>query len=302
MLKSKRIRIFLFSVLFGVLICVMGGGQIALAALEDTKSQATPLSQEEASAEGNLELFTSYPVVSDISGKTFKYEVELRYEGAESRTFDLSVTQLPGWIISILPAAKRIEITQIRLQPGKKPPESVRITLEPVRGEVPEPGEYVVELKADSDGIGASIELKAVVTDLHEFSLTTESGRLNTDVAAGKDNQLKALITNTGTVTIPKIAIVAAQPEQWLVKFEPSMVENLAPGSSREVDIEITPPRETIAGDYVVTITAGSVRYNTTFKLRTTVLVSAIWRVIGILIVIATLAAVALMYQRLVKR
>ena len=105
MLKSKRIRIFLFSVLFGVLIGVMGGGQIALAALDNTKSQTTPLSREEASAEGNLELFTSYPVVSDISGKTFKYEVELRYEGAESRTFDLSVTQLPGWIISILPAA-----------------------------------------------------------------------------------------------------------------------------------------------------------------------------------------------------
>jgi len=302
MLKDRMLRLFLGLALLGVVAGVICGEGVALAASDSTGSPRPPLKGEEASTGERLELYTPYAVVSDISGKAFRYEIALIYEGTESKTFDLAATPLPGWTISIHPLDRSLDITQIRLQPGKKPPQGIRVTLEPMRGEVPEPGEYVIELTARSGNLEASIELKAVVTGVHEFSFLPESGRLNTDVAAGRENHLKASITNTGTTTISKIGVLAQQPEKWIVKFEPNIIENLTPGSSREIDITITPPNKTIAGDYAIKVGAGSNRYNTIFQLRATVLVPAIWRLSGILIVLATLAGVAVMYQRLAKR
>ncbi len=283
MLKSK-VAFFLLFVLLTVASGLSGG--VALA----------------SDGGGSLELYTPYPVVKDISGQTFRYEVELKYEGSQTRTFDLSVTPIPGWKISIKPLIKRQDITQVRLKPGKKPPEGIRVFIEPLKGELPKPGEYVTTLTATSGDIKASIELKAVVTDLHQFSLTTESGRLNTDVIAGKENHLKILVKNTGTATLSKIALVAFQPEQWVVKFEPNMVENIAPGSSKEVDMLIKPPRKTIAGDYMIELKAFSGRSSASAKLRATVPVPPLWRAVGMLIVLATLAGVGIMYRRLSQR
>ena len=302
MFKTKVIRLIFCVALLGVLFGLVTGGQIALAALDDIGSSVVSLSQEQSPAEETLELYTPYSVVNDISGKTFRYEIELKYEGAEIKTFELSVTELLGWTISIKPITKRIDITQIRLRPGKKPAEAIRVTLEPLRGTLPEPGEYITELTASSGDIKASLELKAVVTNLHRFTLSTETGRLNIPLRAGKENYLSAEVTNTGTVTIDKMVIVGGEPEQWVVKFNPIYVMNLAPGSSQKVDILIKPPKETIAGDYAIDVTGVSSQYSARFKLRAAVLTPAIWRLVGVLIVLATLAGVALMYRQLARR
>ncbi len=302
MFKAKVIHPIFCVVLFGVLFGLMTGGPVALAAPDDIGSSVVSLNQEQPPVEKELELYTPYSVASDLSGKTFRFEIELKYEGVETKTFELSVTELPGWTITIQPILKRVEITQIRLQPGKKPAEAIRVRLEPLRGELPAPGEYVTELTASSGDIKASLELKAVVTDLHRFTLSTLTGRLNTSLTAGKENYLSVEVTNIGTVTLDRIVIVGAEPEQWVVKFNPVYVINLAPGSSEKVDILIKPPKETIAGDYALDIMGVSSRYSIQFELRGSVLTPAIWRLVGILIVLATLAGVVMMYRQLARR
>lgn len=302
MSKSKAVGVFTCLALLGAVFGSLIGAEVVLAVEDDNGSAVLPLQKQQPPAGERLEFYTPYTILNDISGKSFRYEIELRYEGTETKTFNLSVTQLPRWTVSIRPIIKRIDITQIRLQPGKKPPYAVRVILEPIKGELPEPGEYLITLTASSGNVKASIELKAVVTDLYRFAFSTESGRLNADIAAGKENHIAASVKNTGTATIDKIAVVAGAPEYWVVKFKPEKIENLEPGSTQEVDIIVIPTKETIAGDYILDVGAISSRYGATFDLRATVLTPALWRWVGALVVLAVIAGVTVMYMRLRSR
>jgi len=282
---------------------VFGGlaGDMAHASQGDSGSSVL-LNQQQVEGGDKIELYTAYPAFKDISGEIFTFEVDLIYEGSETRTFELSVTKIPNWIVQIRSIFQEIELPEIRLEPGKEPSEAVRVIVAPIPGELPEPGEYKTTLTAVSGNIRDSIELKAVVADLHRFAFFTESGRLSAEVTAGKENHLAASVMNTGTTIIDKITIVGGKPEYWTLEFNPDKIENLEPGFAQDVDIVIIPTKETIAGDYMLNMRAVSTRYRAEFDLRATVLTPTVWGWVGVLIVLAVIAGVAVMFRRLGRR
>ncbi len=283
------------------LVSFIFSGAIAEAA-GDIESKASPPRSQQMGGEGKIELYTAYPAIKDVSGETFIFEVDLLYEGNETRTFELSATPIPHWIISIQSIYREVELTEIRLEPGKEPPETIRVILQPLPGEYPEPGEYKTTVSAVSGDLEGSIELKAVVADLYRFAFFTESGRLNTEVTAGQENHIAATVMNTGTATIDKITIVGGKPEYWKLEFKPDEIENLEPGYAQEVDIIIVPTKETIPGDYMLNMRAVSDRYRAQFDLRVTVLTPTTWASVAVVIVLAVIAGVAVMFWRLGRR
>ncbi len=300
MSKVSVTRILVCLALLGfVLVGVIGDA--VLAAQNDNRSPVLPLSQQ-ADGQGEIELYTAYPALKDISGEIFTFEVELIYEGTETRTFELSATAIPHWVISIRSVYTEIELPEIRLEPGKEPTEAIRVILIPIPGEFPEPGEYKTTLEAVSGNIRDSIELKAVVSALYRFAFFTESGRLSTEVTAGKENHVAATVLNTGTATIDKITVVGGRPEYWTLVFSPEKIENLEPGFAQEVDILIIPTRETIAGDYLLNMRAVSTRYRVEFDLRVTVLTPAIWAWVWVVVILVVIGGVAVMFRRLGRR
>lgn len=259
--------------------------------------------QEEPPPEEKLELSCSYPVLRDVAGKSFEFEVSLNWLGSDFRTFDLTTTAPPKWSVEVVGGYPEKEIPAIGLEPGKQYPEKIKVRLVPLAGELPEPGDYVVTLEASSDNIKETIELKAIVTALYRFAFYTATGRLNTEVTAGEDNHLALRVANHGSSVIEKIDLLSTKPSGWTVTFTPDEVDSLEPGLAQDVDVVIKPPRKAIAGDYMVTMKAISKDLNPReIELRVTVLTPTVLGWVGILVVLAVIAGLAVMFRRLGRR
>ncbi len=305
MSKSRAVHYLLCFVL---LFSVIGGltvDRVVLAAKEISNSSFLSLpNQEEPQPEDKLKLSTQYPVKRTKSGDTFEFNVELKYEGSEDRTFELKVTGLDekNWTTAIQPLAERTEVSAIRMVAGRTYPETVKVVVVPLPWALPEPGDYVLTFEASSGDIRETLELKAVVTARYEFGLYTETGLLNTEAVAGEENHLAIKLVNSGSAAIESIIFTSINPEGWSITYNPEKVENLAPRLTQEVDVIIKPPPKTIAGDYAITIRADSEEIRDSLELRVTVLTPTIWGWVGIAIVIVVIAGLAILFRQLGRR
>jgi len=293
-----------FVLLFGILGGLVGD-RVALAA---QKSSSRPLlslpNQEEPPPKEKLELVCKYPTFEGNSGDSFDFDVNLTWLGAEARTFDLAIPDVPPkWTATIVAGAYVKEIPAIGLEAEMLYPEKITVNFAPLSGELPEPGDYVITLEASSGDIREAIELKAVVTTLYRFAFYTATERLNAEVTAGEENHLSVIVFNTGQAVIDEISFVSSKPEGWNIKFNPVELESLQPGAAREVDVVIEPPSKTIAGDYSVTMSTISPGMSVRrIELRVTALTPTVWGWVAILIVLAVIAGLGVMFRRLGRR
>jgi len=87
------------------------------------------------------------------------------------------------------------------------------------------------------------------------------------------------------------------------ITYEPEKIGSLDAGTQQEVDVVITPPDKTIAGDYMITLRADSEKVAPDpLSIRVTVLTPTIWGWVGVLIVLAVIAGVGVVFWRLGRR
>jgi len=88
------------------------------------------------------------------------------------------------------------------------------------------------------------------------------------------------------------------------VIFTPEKIENLSPGASQEVEVSVKPPKNTISGDYIVSLQfAGEPSsYSPDLGIRVTVETSTTWGFVAIGIIAAIAAALMLVFKRLGRR
>jgi len=311
MSKLRAVRYLLCFVLLCVMLSGLVGGQV-LAVQGNSDNSSAPLpSQEEPSQnegktpEGMLRLESNYPVVSGKSGDTLEFEVKMVWLGVERRIFDLAVTVPSGWKATISSSGRypeEVKIAAISLDPMDSRGSRAKIKVEPMPGNLPEPGDYPVIFKASSGDIIESIELTAKVTDKYEFAMHTPTSKLDTEATAGKDNHLTVIVVNSGSSPLEDLSFASTKPEGWAITYEPEKIDSLAPGTTQDVDVVITPPKKTVAGDWSVTLQAKSEQVSDSLNLRVTVLTPTIWGWIGILIVVLVIAGVGVVFWRLGRR
>ncbi len=265
-----------------------------------------------AATDEKIELKCAFPLLRDISGQTFDYSIELIYSGSAPKRFNLSVTAPPKWIANVLRDTQDVEAPAIELSPNVSIPASVRVRLASPTGEYPNPGDYKMTFKASSGDISQSIELTATVTALYRFAFYTESERLDAKVTAGQNNQVSLILFNTGTAPIQKITFTSEKPSGWNVEFSPTEITSLEAGATKRVNLIIGPPDKTIAGDYMIKVSAipadplpNSVMNMSAgheIDLRVTVLAPTIWGWVGIIVVVGVIGGVVVIFRRLGRR
>jgi len=282
------------------------GSQIALAAQEGINgSVSLPPSQEEPPPETKFETIPRYPIMRAVSGESFTFEISMVYQGTESRAFDLDLTAPVGWIGEIKPSYGEFMIESITLEPGKTYPDKVNVVLNPPPGELPEPGEYKATFRAGSGELTDSVELTAVVTEIpptYGLYVSTATGLRSMEAKAGEDNHITVILENYGTGTLENITFTSTKSAEWSVTFTPYNIESLEPGLQQEVDVTITPPAKTIAGDYAVQLKFLSEKATYTLELRVTVVTPTIWGGAGIGIAVAVIAGLVVLFRRLGRR
>ena len=305
--KSRVVHYFLCFALLFAIVSGLAGNQVVYAVQQGNNSSFAVLpNQEEEEAAEKLELKCRLPVLTGNSGASFEFEVKLEYTGSEYRRFDLTTTIPPDWRALILASYPERQIAAVEPEPGglRASLETITVRFAPLYGKFPEPGEYVVTLDAASEDLTASIELKAVVTDIYSFGMTTATGKLNTEATAGEDNPLSIILINTGTAAIENITFSSSKLEGWSITFSPDKVDSLEPGLPQEVNVTIKPPRgKTIAGDYMVSLRAESRDYiPDSLNIRVTVLTPSFMGWIAIIIVVVVVAGLGVLFWRLGRR
>ena len=303
MKRFRGVNRLLCFVSFGVILISLLGVQVALA---DEEEPAAEEPKEE-----KFELTSRFPVKQGESGASYEFEVSLDYQGNEAKVFEFALTKPEGWDASVTRTST--DATDVLLAQTLEANQSyapiVAVKLTPLPGNMPEPGEYVLTLEAFSSDLRDSIELKAEVTsipDTYELKFTTANGRLDYPVKPGEENPILVVVTNTGTGTFTNLSFTSVKSEGWGTTFAPSMTPSLAPGESIEAQINMTPPRKTVAGDYRVLVRVGAdseeSRFQEQLDLRIRVQASTLWGGVGIAIVAAVIVGLAFMFRQLGRR
>jgi uncharacterized membrane protein len=303
--------------LVGVLSLLLGSQLVFAAPESSNPSLRPPPNQEEPAEEPikeSLELVCRFPVKQGESGGDFEFEVSFNYQGTERKTFEFSLDTPQGWDVAITryygeEGETEPTILAMVVEPNLPYPERAIITLSPLPGYAPEPGDYVLTFEAASGGLRDSIELKAVVTNLpltYEVSFKTATGRLDAPVKGGEDNYIPLKITNTGSGVLTNLSFTSVKSEGWGTTFAPNQIDSLEAGQSVDAEVVMTPPQNTIAGDYRVLVRVGAnsptTRLQEQLDMRIRVQTPTIWGAAGIGIVVAVIAALAIMFRQLGRR
>jgi uncharacterized membrane protein len=299
------------------LLCGMIGGlagtQAAFADQESgsNSSLLTP-PQEEAQPTESIDLTSEYPIVRGESGDSFEYVVVFDYETdseeEEPKVFDITLIEPEGWQATVKKQYGDMSevIRAMRVKPNMPYPDRLKVTLSPVTGTKPQPDEYTLTIEATSGDLTATIDLKAVVTEIPpdpRLHLITTTGMLNTTAKSGEDNTLTLELTNPGTGAVEDISFTSSKAEGWGITYSPNNIDSLEPGESQEIEVTITPPSRTIAGDYSVTLTArGSGNAFDNVALRVSVQTSTTWGGAGIAIIAAVITGLVFLFRRLGRR
>ena len=253
---------------------------------------------------GNFEMISRFPEIEGKSGDEFQFEVRVRWDGVGGRNFDLELIEnLPDWEGEIIAGYPEKRIFAIGLEPSKSIAETITVKLRPLSGVMPEPGEYTATVVATSGDIRKEIELKAKVVAKYLFAFYTESGRLNTQVTAGKPNHFGLRVQNTGSTPVTQIDFLVGKPEGWIIEYSPESVDQIDPGYRRDINLIITPPREVVPGDYMLELrTIGKEVGQRTINLRVTVLTPTVWGWVGVIIVLLVIAGLIFMFRQLGRR
>jgi uncharacterized membrane protein len=202
------------------------------------------------------------------------------------------------------PYEKDKHITAIDLKPmGVTYGDKTRVVATAPFWPLPEPGEYKIIVEAVSGELRDSIELTAVITARYNLLLAPAGERYDTKAKAGRDNSFSIEAGNLGTAPIDKINLSANKPEGWTVEFTPDKVDSLNALDTQTVDLNIKPPPETIAGDYVITVRASGVQATSReLNIRVTVETPTIWGWVGVAIIVVVIVGLVVIFLRFSRR
>jgi uncharacterized membrane protein len=248
---------------------------------------------------GGLKLTSQYPVLSTASGQTLKFTVDLKNETNKPLTTTLVAQPPPGWTVRFKPQFGDQQISSIQLKENASETLSVEIDT-PSKAEAKE---QPITIIARSGAFEASTTLKVGLKGTQDLKMGSSSGTLNASVTAGTKTPVDFLVGNAGTAPIRGLALITKKPnDKWTVEFKPDKIDALNPGDVREIKMEIMAPDRTIAGDYLLTLTANSPEVNKSVEFRVTVSTPTIWGWIGFGIVGLVVLGLAIVFFRLGRR
>lgn len=256
-----------------------------------------------------IEVRSVHPTVEAVAGNDFVFEIEFKYVAqnilGEPRPFDLVPTAPQGWEVYFTPQFEKDKhISAIDLKPGSVAfSDKTRMVAQAPIWPLPEPGEYKITLEVVSEDLKDTIELKAIITAAYSLLLAPAGERYDTKAKAGRDNYFSIKVGNLGTAPIDKITFSPDNPEGWSVSFNPDKVDSLEPLTTQTVEINIKPPPETIAGDYMISVRASGVQKTSErINIRVTVETPTVWGWVGVVIIAIVVMGLVVIFMRFSRR
>jgi uncharacterized repeat protein (TIGR01451 family) len=143
-------------------------------------------------------------------------------------------------------------------------------------------GRYDAGFEVSGEGLSGTTQLSLDVTGEPQIAIVGPQERLSGEAVAGRESSFTFTLVNTGTAPATDLELSATPPSGWTVAFEPQDVAQIAPNSTGEVNVKITPSEQAIAGDYMVSVRASNDAVSESVQFRVTVRTSTMWGAAGL--------------------
>ena len=248
---------------------------------------------------GGIKISSQYPVLSSASGQTLKFTIDLKNETNKPLPTNLVAKAPQGWAVRFKPQFGDQQISSIQLKENGSETVSIEIDT-PATADAKE---YPIAIEARAGAYEATTNVKVSLKGTQDLKMGSLAGTLNTSVVAGTKSPVDFVVGNAGTAPIHNLNFVTKKPnDKWTVEFHPDKIDSLGPGEVRQIKMDILAPDRTIAGDYMLTLTANSPETNKSSDFRVTVSTPTIWSWIGFAIVGLVVLGLAAVFFRLGRR
>ena len=260
-------------------------------------TDSLPLSVALTEAEEDIRISAKFPEVTVEAGKALKYPITISNLGEIDRLLLLSVQPPTDW--KVVFKSGTMEISRLYLEAGK----SESLILEATPPSTVKIGTYTipVQIKSPEGSIYAEMNLRATI--IGSYELTLEPSTLLTSVTAGGSTTFTVKATNTGYTSVTSVSLNIALPEDWESSVTPVQVDSLKPRESFPFNVVIKVPEDTVAGDYLITLTGLSDQVESDeVQVRITVTVPTSWGLIGIGLAVVMVIALVLIFMKFKRR
>lgn len=235
------------------------------------------LSETEEATSG-LSLEPELPALRGTARSTFSFKIKVKNEGAEDGLFNLTASVPAGFQTRFKKGYGSEEITGLPIAAGAT--ETVTMEVIPSRGVAA--GRYEAGFEVSGEGLSGTTQLSLDVTGEPQVAIVGPQERLSGEAVAGRESSFTFTLVNTGTASATDLELSATPPSGWTVEFEPKDVAQIAPNSTGEVNVKITPSEQAIAGDYMVSVRASNDTVSENVQFRVTVRTSTMWGAAGL--------------------
>ena len=255
-----------------------------------------------------IEVRAELPALLGPANTSYEFEVIIKNDTDDRASFELSAdvfdtagNVLPGWIIGFSPAfgeQKRISSVAIAAAIDE------RINVQVTPPLFVDPDDYVIVATVTNAELDIAEEQPLVlrITGRGELITSTTSGLLSMNATAGEETSNTMRFTNFGTGDLLGVDMSADAPPQWIVDFEIDRIETLPVNNQIDVVINVTPPDDTIPGDYEITLRGRNQDATDSVVLRVTVDQSTVWGWLGIVLVLVVLGSLMGLFWKLGRR
>jgi uncharacterized membrane protein len=224
-----------------------------------------------------LSLQSQLPELRGSAHSSFEYTLTVKNDSGKKLLVSLAADAPPNFDTSFTEAYGSQEINAIPVDAGKTKDVKLKVT----PPESADAGDYAVTAKVAAGDASASTKVKLDITGQPKLSISGREGLLSARATAGHEASVPVIVTNNGTAPADRIKLSGTAPNGWKVKFEPEIIDRIAPNQHKEVQALLTPPAKAIAGDYVTTLDAAARGNTGSANFRVTVTTSTMWGIVG---------------------
>ncbi len=265
-----------------------------------TSSQKIDVTVREKTAFAeDIMVTTSYPVLRGQTDSRFEFSLEINNKGETDRTINLGAQAPEKWETNFKPAYEQKQISSFRIKGGQS--QTVAVEVAPPKDATS--GTYPINVSVTSGEKKAEIKLSVILTGIYKLDAGTPTGLLSLDAFTGKPANMSLFVRNTGSAVNRNLTLSSFKPENWKVEFKPEKIDALEPGAMKQVEVTIIPAAQALVGDYSVGLSAdGEKGSSKTVEIRVAVKTSTAWGWIGIIIIVAVIAALGGLFVWLGRR
>jgi uncharacterized membrane protein len=255
----------------------------------------------QSSAGGTVTLTSDFPQKKGDSGTQFSFNLTLKNDTATEGTYSFNGQGPAGWKVAVDPSGQT-QATSLVVAAGSTGSLSASVTPDPNAVA----GDYPVEATVSGGGKTAKVDLVITIIGSYSLTVSTPDQVLSTTANAGTEKDFTIVVANGGTVPITTIVpTTTSLPTGWTVTFEPPKIDSLPGGTannSQNVLAKIVPSKDAIAGDYAVTFNANGTEASGKADIRVRVETPQLWWIAGVVLLLATFAALYWVFRTYGRR